>query len=96
VFDEAMARSNPLDYESALASPIELHVVTTSVDGVAPRVLARFGSVDELRTALWASVCLPFAAGPPVAWQGTCSSTGVSSRAIPSFPRWRTAARTSC
>ena len=70
VFDEAMDRSNPLDYESALASPIELHVITTSVDRVAPRVLARFASVDELRTALRASVCLPFAAGPPVDWQG--------------------------
>jgi len=70
IVDVAMERIRPLDYARVLASPIELHVATSSVRELKPRMFTRFSSKEELKVVLKASAWLPIAAGPPVAFEG--------------------------
>lgn len=69
-FDVILETVKPLDYAAVLASPIELHIVTSSIRELKPRVFSHFSSKEDLKAVLKASACLPLAAGPPIAYDG--------------------------
>jgi predicted patatin/cPLA2 family phospholipase len=68
--DVVVEATRPLDYTAVLASPIELHVVTSSIRELRPRVFAHFASKEDLKTILKATCCIPVAAGAPIAYNG--------------------------
>lgn len=68
VMDTVLEAAKPLDYAAVLASPIELHVATSSVRRLEPRVFTDFASKQELKMVLKASICVPVLAGGPVAY----------------------------
>ncbi len=70
IVDVAMGSIRPLDYARVLASPIEFHVVASSIRDVRPQVFTHFTSKEQLKAVLKASAWMPIAAGPPVAYQG--------------------------
>lgn len=68
--DVVVESIRPLDYATVLTSPIELHIVATSMQEIKPRVFTNFASKEDLKTVLKATCCIPFAAGAPVAYDG--------------------------
>jgi|SRR5581483_10189597 len=62
--------TRPLDYAAVLASPIELHIVASSIQELKPRVFTDFTSRGDLKMALRATCCIPIAAGAPIAYDG--------------------------
>lgn len=70
ILDVAMERLVPLDWDSALSSDIELHVIASSIDEMRPVAFTDFTSRADLRTALMASARIPFLAGPPIRHRG--------------------------
>jgi predicted patatin/cPLA2 family phospholipase len=68
VINEVMEKVKPLDYASVLASPIELHIVTSSIHTLQPHVFTGFASKENLKIVLKASACLPLVAGFPIAY----------------------------
>lgn len=70
IVDVAMESIRPLDYASVLASPIEFHVVASSIRDLAPKAFTHFESKEDLKVVLKASAWMPIAAGPPIAHEG--------------------------
>jgi len=70
VFDVVMETKNPLDYGKLIASPIQLHLIASSVDQVKPHSFTGLGTKEDIKTALKASACIPLVAGPPVIYRG--------------------------
>jgi predicted patatin/cPLA2 family phospholipase len=70
VLDVVMERRNPLDYQRLLASPVELHLIASSVDQIKPVTFKEFSAREDVKIALKASACIPFVAGPPVVYRG--------------------------
>jgi predicted patatin/cPLA2 family phospholipase len=70
VLDTVLERRNPLDYQRLLASPIELHLIASSIDQLMPVTFKEFATREDARTVLKASACIPFVAGPPVVYRG--------------------------
>lgn len=68
IINVVMETIKPLDYAAVLASPIELHVATSSIRDLKPRIFTHFASKEELKIILKASTCLPIVAGSPVAY----------------------------
>jgi predicted patatin/cPLA2 family phospholipase len=68
--DVVVEATRPLDYTAVLASPIELHIVASSIREVKPRVFSHFASKADLKMVLKATCCIPLAAGAPIAYDG--------------------------
>jgi predicted patatin/cPLA2 family phospholipase len=68
--DVVVESARPLDYTAVLTSPIELHIVASSIQETKPRVFTSFPSKEDLKTVLKATCCIPFAAGAPIAYDG--------------------------
>src|SRR5258708_18096456 len=85
-FDVIMETVKPLDYAAVLASPIELHIATSSIRELKPRVFSHFTSKEDLKAVLKASACLPLAAGTPIAYDGDCFLDGGVLLAHPILP----------
>ncbi len=85
-FDVIMETVKPLNYAAVLASPIELHIATSSIRELKPRVFSHFASKEDLKAVLKASACLPLAAGTPIAYDGDCFLDGGVLLAHPILP----------
>jgi predicted patatin/cPLA2 family phospholipase len=85
-FDVIMETVKPLNYAAVLASPIELHIATSSIRELKPRVFSHFASKEDLKAVLKASACLPLAAGTPIAYNGDCFLDGGVLLAHPILP----------
>lgn len=70
VIDVLMEGPVPLDWAAALASPIRLCVIASSITELRPVLLTQFATLRELRLALQAGATIPFVAGPPVEFRG--------------------------
>ena len=70
VTEIVMEKTKPLDFAAVIASPIEFHIGTSSVETAEPRIFTRFTSKHQLKTVLRATTCLPLVAGPPIALDG--------------------------
>jgi predicted patatin/cPLA2 family phospholipase len=68
ILNEVMETAKPLDYAAVLASPIELHIITSSIQTLRPRVFTGFASKEDLKIVLKASACLPLVSGSPIAY----------------------------
>jgi predicted patatin/cPLA2 family phospholipase len=66
--DVVLETVKPLDYGAVLASPIEFHIATSSIQKLKTRIFTHFASKEELKTVLKATACLPIAAGTPIAY----------------------------
>jgi predicted patatin/cPLA2 family phospholipase len=66
LIDEVIESVKPLDYGAVIESPIELHVLATSLRSGAVLDITDFRRREELREAMRASARLPGLAGPPV------------------------------
>jgi predicted patatin/cPLA2 family phospholipase len=69
VLDVVMEERNPLGYQQLLASPIQLHLIASSIDQARPVTFHEFVAKQDVKTALKASACIPFVAGPPVVYR---------------------------
>ena len=85
-FDVIMETVKPLNYAAVLASPIELHIATSSIRELKPRVFSHFASKEDLKAVLKASACLPLAAGTPIAYDGDSFLDGGVLLAHPILP----------
>jgi predicted patatin/cPLA2 family phospholipase len=70
VLNTVMEECNPLDYARLLASPVELHLIASSIDQVRAVTLRDLTAKNDVKTALKASASIPIAAGPPVVFRG--------------------------
>jgi predicted patatin/cPLA2 family phospholipase len=70
VLDVVMEERSPLDYERLMASPVQLHLIASSIDQVKPVTFSGLTTKEDIKTALKASACIPIAAGPPVMYRG--------------------------
>jgi len=70
VLDIVMEQRNQLNYQRLLASPVELHLIASSIDQIRPVAFKEFATKEDARIALKASACIPFVAGPPVVYHG--------------------------
>jgi predicted patatin/cPLA2 family phospholipase len=70
VFDVVLEERNPLDYQRLIASPIQLHLIASSLDRMTSHSFTGLTTKDDIRTALKASSCIPVVAGPPVVFRG--------------------------
>lgn len=70
VFDVVLTHRKPLDYRAIIESPQRLHVMVTDIDDLVPLVVGDFESVDDLRSALQASVWLPAAVRGTATFRG--------------------------
>jgi predicted patatin/cPLA2 family phospholipase len=70
VFDTVVEERNPLNYRRLLSSPIQLHLIASSVDQVKPFTFKEFHAKKDVKTALRASSCIPIIGGPPVVYHG--------------------------
>jgi predicted patatin/cPLA2 family phospholipase len=71
LIEDVYTTAFPLDFESVLASPVELHPLATDArTGASTDLRPLIGSPAELRLALRASASLPLLAGPPVELRG--------------------------
>jgi predicted patatin/cPLA2 family phospholipase len=79
LIDSVIVSLKPLDYEAVLAAPIDLHVLTTSIEDGTTVDLSGFRGKDELADAMRASARLPGLAGPPVTINGLrCYDAGLT------------------
>lgn len=77
--DDVMGKITPLDYDAVLASPIELHVLATSLRTGKSLDSTGFRTKESLREAMRAAARLPFLAGRPVALDGElCYDSGLT------------------
>lgn len=77
--DEVIEKVKPLDYERVLSSPIELHVLATSLTSGTCIDLSGFSSKEALREAMRASARLPWLSGPPVTIESDpCYDSGLT------------------
>jgi len=70
VLDVVLEQRNPLDYQRVIDSPIELHLIASSIDQLKPVAFKNFTTKEEVRSALKASACIPLVAGPPAIRNG--------------------------
>jgi predicted patatin/cPLA2 family phospholipase len=68
--DVVVETIKPLDYATVLASPTELHIATSSMKELKPRIFTHFASKEDLKMILKATCCIPVAAGRPIAFDG--------------------------
>jgi predicted patatin/cPLA2 family phospholipase len=77
--DHVIESLKPLDYDAVLESPVELHVLATSLRTGATLDITNFRRREELREALRASARLPRLSGPPVVIDGEpCYDSGLA------------------
>jgi predicted patatin/cPLA2 family phospholipase len=84
--DIIVEATRPLDYTAVLASPVELHIVASSIRELKPRVFTHFTSKKDLKTVLQATCCIPIAAGAPIAYDGDRFLDGGVLLAHPTLP----------
>ena len=70
VLDVVLEQRNPLDYQRVIDSPVELHLIASSIDQLRPVAFKNFTTKEEVRSALKASACIPLVAGPPAIRHG--------------------------
>jgi predicted patatin/cPLA2 family phospholipase len=70
VLDVVMEERNPLDYARVISSPIQLHIIVSSLDQVGPYTFKELSAKEDIKSALKASACIPLVAGPPVVFRG--------------------------
>lgn len=70
VLDVVMEERSPLDYDRVINSPVELHLIASSIDQVKSVSFTKLTTKEDIKTALKASACIPIAAGPPVVYHG--------------------------
>lgn len=66
--DVVVETTKALDYAAVLASPIELHIIASSINELRPRAFTHFPLKEDLKTILKASACIPIAAGSPIVY----------------------------
>lgn len=77
--DHVIESVKPLDYEAVLESPIELHILATSLRTGANLDMTNFRCREDLREAIRASARLPRLSGPPVVIDGEpCYDSGLT------------------
>jgi predicted patatin/cPLA2 family phospholipase len=82
LFEELIAARKPLPFD-ALADGPQLRVIATSLDAHARRVLSDFADMEELVSAVRASMSLPRLSGPPAAFRGERMADGAMVEPIP-------------
>lgn len=69
LLDEVLVKIKPLQWRHALASPVPLKIVASSLQHGRSRLLSDFTSRSDLFEALRATSTVPYVAGPPVRYQ---------------------------
>lgn len=77
VLDVVLEQRNPLDYQRVIDSPLELHLIASSIDQLKPVAFKKFATKEEVKSALKASACIPLVAGPPAIRNGERFVDGV-------------------